>query len=166
MTASISHVTLNTGHVSRTKYTDVNPTVFSAVAPLLIHADGRHQRVPGPFRQRVNLTAQDDALMASLWGRAGNPILTFGVAPDAVAGGVAWSALKDHAARMHVSVHAERAPTPWLATVLLPTMAVNPEEASEVMGWAADFQRCVAFAWLARRGLLDLSQATPGGTNG
>lgn len=160
MTATLRHVTANTGHVRRSPRSEVDPAVFRTVGPLLTHTDGRHQALPAPLSAwRLSATSQDDALIATLWVRHSGsdvPALTFAVAGDAAAAGLAWSALADHAAQMRVENRAERPATPWVVTVLLPTLGTLPEAmVRDGMAWAADFQRCVAWAWLLRRGQVD-----------
>lgn len=157
---TIRHVTLNTGHVHRSTVAEVDAAVFRTVGPLLVHTDGRQQRLPEPFqRWRFSATAQDDALMGTLWAQhngSGVPVLTFAVAGDAHSAALAWPVVTAHAEQFSIRVHATRAASPWLATVLLPTLGVLPETlAREGMTWAADFQRCVAWSWLQKRGMVE-----------
>jgi len=158
--ATLRHVTLNSGHVARTKHGDVAAHVYAVVGPLLAHTDGRHQDLPAPFqRWRINATSHGDALMATLWHKpTGAPVLSFGVAGDAVSAADVWPQLEAHAQQMGTPIHATRPATPWIAVVLLPSAGAVPEQDLRgAMGWAGDFERCVAWSWLMRRGLVDVT---------
>lgn len=154
---TLRHLTLNTGHVRRSLRGEVDPAVYRVVGPLLDAVDGRHQRMPDGFTAwDVSFTAVDDALLATLWHRdTGAPALTFGVAATRDASSVVWEQLVAHAAQLGVRVVGERPAAPWLGVVLLPTLGAMPRGAVEnVMAWAGDFERCVGWSWLARRGVV------------
>ena len=115
---------------------------------------GRHP-LPGDLGRAYSCEVSRDgpALIATLVrdGDVPRPVVCFGVAPDDEAAGRLWPALE----RMYLEITerpgfrsadfaapARPAATPWCAAM---TVALSGREAA----WAGDFERCLAWAWIA-----------------
>jgi len=70
------------------------------------------------------------------------PLVTFAVARDRENGDDLWQRL---AGRFGRAPGLQKPPEPWCGSVAHPALALD----GEAMGWIGDFERCVAWAWLA-----------------
>lgn len=146
----LQHITLNTGHSSRS----TRDTVDAAVLDFCQRAVGRlraGERVPVPMPRSGWVlwgASEANTLLATLSEPAGSPVVTFGVARRRRGSAVLWPLLIS-SATTPVQGDANRPPpTPWLASrIEIGSVTVSPQE----MGLLAEVQRCMAWAWLTRR---------------
>ncbi len=150
-TAPLLHLTLNTGHLARTSGITA-PEELAAVRPLLerggpiptrppYHMD--LHRLPGcasfciycrEVPITLNILAWDPAAALSAWSEIERVYLNLS---DRLGGAMAARACP-----------AQPTSTPWLATLLLPTLALPGRTANELL-WIGAFERVYAEALLA-----------------
>ena len=139
--AGLIHYTLDTGHSRVSPRGEVRDDVLAKLEPML--EPGCHL-IPGPpGGYRCRTSVDGSALLASVVDGEGEPLVTFGVAPDSPAADRLWSGLKaTHTANQSSIRRPER--TPWCAVVIggaLPSHFDTTE-------WLGDFERCLAWAWI------------------
>ncbi len=146
----INHVTLGTAHVMRSERSDVGDDVLAAVAPWLAAAanSGRQHPLPGRADYAAAVFLQDGGLVVTVYSNATDigsrsPLVTFGVAQRSRHGEQLWALL---VANFGAHASARRPGEPWCAAALHPELARNLDAAD----WLADFERCVAWAWITR----------------
>lgn len=146
----INHVTLGTAHVMRSERGDVGDDVLAVVAPWLAAAanSGRQHPLPGRADYAGAVFFQDGGLVVTVYARKPDigprlPLVTFGVAQRSRHGEALWALL---VANFGAHARAQRPREPWCAAALHPTLQLDIE-ATE---WLADFERCVAWAWITR----------------
>ena len=155
----INHITLNTGHVARTKRADVAPDVTALLAnwlPGTINS-GRTHALPVPSLSHfgAQVLVHDGALVVTVVAPVGPhqqgqpfagktmPLVTFGVAQRSRQGALLWDMLTS----AFGSVAGLQQPgTPWCAVAVHPSIAAYDGP----VDWLGDFERCVAWAWLTR----------------
>lgn len=154
----INHTTLTTGHNARTSRADVADDVLAIVAPWLQSIVGAGQKSPMPVQALSHFSAiayvQDGGLIVTVYGPDGPhergqpanadiPLVTFGVAQRSRHSEPLWAMLLanfDHPEGI------KQPGTPWCAVVMhLSIMAY-----ADAIDWLADFERCVAWAWITR----------------
>lgn len=88
--------------------------------------------------------------MATVYARVSDeprvPLVTFGVAAHSRCGARLWRTM--HEGRELATSGSPCPPEPWIAVIVHPTSVAAPE----AFAWLADFERCVAWAWVARWG--------------
>ena len=150
----IHHITLTTGHVTRSQRGDVTDDTLAAVAPWLQSAinSGRQHALPGLRDYAAAVFALDGGLVVTVYAHQPDigqrlPLVTFGVAQRSRHGEALWALL---VANFKAHVLAKRPREPWCAVALHPTLAGD----FGTTQWLADFERCVAWAWITRNPIL------------
>jgi hypothetical protein len=145
---SILHVTLQTGHTSRSYRQDVSDTTIATLRPL-VGADGEYA-IPGVSARKLQVTRTGRLLLATIQGD--DPICTLAIADRSVGADKLWEMIHE---RTKAATHRGKPPSaPWCAARLEPGFASCPDEDA---AWLADFQRCLAWSFLdslPRRGSL------------
>lgn len=139
----LNHYTLNSDHNRVSPRTEVAAHVIDALTPLLV--PGRHaiEQVPG---YDAMVTA-GDGLMCTVF-RGELPLVTFGVADTQPAANEIWGPLCEIYATLPGAKARTQPPLPWCAVVIAGALLPVEHAALE---WLGDFERCVAWAWLAPR---------------
>ena len=145
----IHHVTLTTGHTRRSWRYEITPEAMYVVAGLLEQAvvEGEAAIPAAEPACNVSVTVEGQCMIATVWGPERAPLVTLGVAARARCGAKLWPMLHHHAALPLVTRTEERPDEPWCAVRLEPGIAIYTDAAH----WLGDFERCIAWAWLARR---------------
>lgn len=150
----IHHITLTTGHVTRSQRGDVTDGTLAAVAPWLQSAinSGRQHALPGLPDYAAAVFVQDGGLVVTVYAHQPDigqrlPLVTFGVAQRSRHGEALWALL---VANFKAHALAKRPREPWCAVALHPTLAGD----FGATQWLADFERCVAWAWITRNHIL------------
>lgn len=151
----IRHLALDTGDQRDSHRAEVAADILPMLRRLLDRAlTGERVPIPGDVEPRCTLTAtagRGRALLVTVWGPPydargatvgdGVPLVTFGVAPTSLASATLWREWLG-------TERDDRTPRPpWCAARIHPTLAVYPIAAE----WLGDFERCVAWAWVAKR---------------
>ena len=135
----LNHVTLTTGHLSRSPRSQADPAAIDAVGEGLARALARGETVeidtPTPGCT-LEATTAGRALIATLYGPGGRPWVTLGVAPKSTVAPKLWGELTSQLAPYHAM---PRPQTPWAAAIL--HVPDTPE-------WVGDWERCIAWAWI------------------
>ena len=148
----LNHITLNTGHLARTNRAGVAPEVTQLLAPWLksIVDTDTTQPLPVPELSWLGAKAfvQDGGLVVTVYGRQPDigprlPWVTFGVAQRSRQSEPLWCLL---GANFGAHPNAKIPGTPWCAAALLETA---PKDL-KLLQMLADFERCVAWAWITR----------------
>lgn len=146
----IHHLTLTTGHVSRSTRDDVPDDILAVMAPWLQAAvnSGQQHPLPGLPEYVAAVLVQDGSLLVTVYAPQPDigprlPLATFGVAQRSRNGKALWSLLM---ANFGAHASARRPTEPWCAVALHPALAGDREAAE----WMADFEACVAWAWITR----------------
>ena len=159
----INHLTLPTGHKARTSRADVADDVLAIVAPWLQSIVGTGQKLPLPVQTLSHFAAvayvQDGGLVVTVYGPSGPqlhgqpasadiPLVTFGVAQRSRHSEPLWAMLL---ANFEHPAGIKQPGTPWCAVVMHPSIMAH----ADAIGWLADFERCVALAWITRNTQLE-----------
>lgn len=142
------HYTLTTDHSRESPREEVGDEAIKAVWPLLTPND--EHVIPGIDGYKCGVRIQDSALLATVNDAANRPLVSFGVATDAAAAWPIWQSLMGLYRELQrklgkKAIAKQPAKTPWCAAVVI---FASPEEAA----WIADFERCVAWAWMRKNG--------------
>jgi hypothetical protein len=129
----MQHLTLDTGHTRVSFADEVDPRVLDQLRPLTV--TGTHP-MPRPPGCTVSVAVDGTAALVTVM-RAGDPLVTFGVAADERGAAKLWPLI----ARLGV---AQPSAVPWLAVGLEVGVAAHPGD----LGWLGDFERCWAWCWL------------------
>ena len=152
MSAYLIHVSLDTGHVHRSRREEAGDDAVERVANILEAALAQ----PGEWRGfdapgsgvSLRATAQGAALLTTVAATADGPmpLVTFGVARNGRSAAALWPRLL--AARGPTSApRIERPQAPWLAVVTHPALVLRVDAVT----WLGDLERLVAWAWVERR---------------
>lgn len=159
----INHLTLTTGHNARTSRSDVADDVLAVVAPWLQSIVNTGQKTPLPVPALSHFIAiayvQDGGLVVTVYGpswphRQGQPasadipLVTFGVAQRSRHSEPLWAMLM---ANFEHPEGIKQPATPWCAVAVHPSIMMH----ADAIGWLADFERCVAWAWITRNAQLE-----------
>lgn len=136
----VEHITLPTGHVIRSPRSDVSDDVIryaaTTINQALAESSGPIPLVAPTPGCKIDARAIGSALVVTLYGADG-PWAVIGVAPHSRIAPKLWSNLIG----IYPSCTIDRPSAPWVAAALL--VKDTPE-------WIADFERCVAWAWIER----------------
>ena len=159
----INHLSLTTGHNARTSRADVADDVLAIVAPWLQSIVGTGQKSPLPIPTLSHFGAiayvQDGVLIVTVYGPSvphldgqpastDIPLVTFGVAQRSRHSEPLWAMLMEN---FENPAGIKQPGTPWCAVVMhLSIMAY-----ADAIGWLADFERCVAWAWITRNAQME-----------
>lgn len=136
------HVTLLTGHTRHSPRSEVRDDVIEVMTPWL--APGNHP-LPVPGGYLLESCERRHPGWIGLVSQASLPIAVIGVAADEREAEAVWKELCDHHRTCYESNPVARRPVaPWVAVALLAT-------APATMDWLGDFERCLAWTYLARR---------------
>lgn len=158
----LEHITLNTGHTRRSPRSEVGPGIVEALRPILERAltgtptpipPGQGYTLTGGVRGRcASFTVWSRSLL--IWPEDDQaqraPVVEIGVAGHSRCGAPLWRTLHALAARLDLPVKTDPGrcpPEPWCAALLYPGAVLAPD----AMDWLGDFERCLAWAWLASR---------------
>ncbi|MDC8446093.1 MAG: hypothetical protein LV471_09245 [Nitrosomonas sp.] len=162
----INHITITTGNNARISRADVADDVLEVVAPWLqsIVNAGQKSPLPIPSLSHFSVIAyvQDGGLVVTVYGPSGPhrqsqpagsdiPLVTFGVAQRSRHSGPLWAMLL--ANFEHLAGIKQPSP-PWCAVAVHPSIMMHPQ----ALDWIADFERCVAWAWITRNAQLESTQ--------
>jgi hypothetical protein len=153
-----AHVTLTTSHVRRSYRSEVADEALDVVGRLLAEAlDGRDPVIPGlvPRLCTLQVVGEGRCMSATVLSpydeETGGlqPLVTIGVATHSRCGAALWRPL--HQGEV-VSLRDEASPPPcppepWCAARIEPALAFYGPETALALG---DFERCLAWAWIAR----------------
>ncbi len=155
----INHVTLITGHIARTGRADVADEVLSVLYPWLVQAlvSSTPLALPVPALSHYSaMVLTDGGMVATIYAPLGphtpgtpyvgntTPLVTIGVAQRSRQGRDMWAKLvANFGAKPGIKQPAE----PWCAVALHPALLSYPD----TMEWIADFERCLAWAWITRK---------------
>lgn len=156
----VRHVTLTTGHVRDSERSEIADDALVVCADLLdaalIASPGM---VPIPAVEppcRLRVSAEGRVMLATVHGPdtsidgrdlAAPPIVTFGVALHSRGAAMLWRLLHDDTSTV-LATDRERVPSaPWIATRVEVGAMLYPD----ALHWLGDFERCLAWAALARR---------------
>ena len=163
----INHLTITTGHKARTSRADVAEEALAIVAPWLQSIVGAGQKspfpapAPAPALSHFSAIAyvQDGGLIVTVYGPTGPhrtgqpasadiPLVTFGVAQRSRHSEQLWAMLL---ANFEHPEGIKQPSTPWCTVVVHPSIMAH----ADAIVWLADFERCVAWAWITRNTQLE-----------
>ena len=160
---NINHLSITSGHNARTSRADVADDVLAIVVPWLQSIVGAGQKSPLPVPALRHFTAiayvQDGGLIVTVYGpsaprrpgqpaNADIPLFTFGVAQRSRHSDPLWAMLL---ANFEHPAGIKQSATPWCAVAVHPSITAH----ADAIGWLADFERCVAWAWITRNAQLE-----------
>jgi hypothetical protein len=143
----LTHLTLNTGHVSREPIQELAPGIRAQLRRLISSGGGM---LPGPFAAFCVDICTGSGTSAFTLFRAKVPVVTCACAWESDQEQVTWYAieklyleLSDQVPGLMAATAAPERPgdLPWLAVILLPGIGLC---AREDIGWLGDFERCLA----------------------
>lgn len=141
---------------------DVTDDALAVVAPWLQSIVNAGQKAPLPAVELSHFYAvayvQDGGLLVTVYGPTGPhqpgqpagadiPLVTFGVAQRSRHSGPLWAMML---ANFEHPDGIKQPATPWCAVALHPSIMAHTSS----IGWLADFERCVAWAWVTRNAQL------------
>ncbi|MBB4017406.1 hypothetical protein GGR16_002435 [Chelatococcus caeni] len=134
------HYTIDTGHSRRSPRDEIPEHVLRAMRVHLSRAleDGRDP-VPTLAPYRLRATSHGGFLVATVEDGDGMPLATLGVAPRSRGADKLWRSL-------HKASAGDIGPmpdAPWLAVRI-----DNPDLLIPAASWLADYERCIAWAWI------------------
>lgn len=148
---TLSHLTIQTGHVTTGRYSDIDPVVVGALKLWLRTAKpfklpglplwSKEAAIPGKPGYYAVMTEKGDGLLVSICiddDIEDCIVLTFAVAPDDAAGENVWCRVCDS--------QVQPPPAPWCAVKLQEGIA-HMHSPFDIL-WMGDFQRLVAWAWM------------------
>lgn len=145
------HYTLNSGHSHLSPRSEVPAEVIEQLQGLLY--EGTHTIPVEGDRFRVRIRHYDKGMIAAVLDGERDVVL-FGIAPDTDSASAVWNELvkqydefREEITDLGVTLPAAACPksTPWCAAAVF---IAGPD----VMLWVADFERCLAWAWIEREG--------------
>jgi hypothetical protein len=143
------HVTLDTGQARRSPRAEVSEATLAIVGPHLRQAiQAGSAPLPMPGGWALKATASGKMLLATIVSPAGVPILTFGVAPRTRDAARLWTIVLGGRSYPAEIEPGQPPAAPWCAVRI-----ETPELVPQIAGWAADYERCIARAWIERRAL-------------
>ena len=160
---TMAHITLDTGHVRQTPRSEVSERGLRDARTFVERALRRGDKGTAFFCDLfLTASVEGNSLMVTAWRRSellrGSlvPILTFGVAPDQDNAALLWQHLHDYAVRgpmEDLKTDRDAVPdAPWVAARLdigvVDDQGDITEQMNEAVAVLADFERCVAWAWL------------------
>lgn len=138
----MNHYTLNTGHNRHSPRDEVSQEALEACQELL--SVGWHD-VPGfdGYMLQVAHLEPGQGMTATLWfGRGERPCLTFATCLTE------WYCSQVYESLLDVTPAPHPGPPPAAPCILVVVLTADPDEAF----WAADFERCVAWAFAEAHG--------------
>ncbi|HET8627032.1 MAG TPA: hypothetical protein VFL91_06415 [Thermomicrobiales bacterium] len=180
MADTLTHLTLNTGHIRESPRAEVGADILARLAPLVAEDGGP---LPPPFSgYRLSIVrGEDEAAGSAIFTFSGArdiPLVTGLVCWRAAASADAWGQMAELMAEVGAAAGAPLPPpsgppprVPWLAVMLWPTIAldrrnfeveavvrrldepVDDRVALDIaVSWLGDAERCVAWALIEEEG--------------
>ena len=158
----IHHVTLQTGQVGSFSRATVSAEVLALASPWLNRTIAAGNPIPLPidslqhYSGQALVAGQSEALLVTIFAPGGPhtkekphkgtpmPLVTLGVVQRPQYGQQLWEMMCAHATDLHPRVR--KPPEPWLAANIYPSLNLHLECAA----WLADFEQCVAWAWITQ----------------
>jgi hypothetical protein len=146
----IEHVILDTGRARRLSRSAIEDEIIRVLDASFDRATttGTREPIPGWVRFSFNVTTEAGAAIVKLW-REATPVVTFGVAADAASSPKLWRLLHEGGVGKHATSPGRPPATPWIGARMEIGAALT---ASDDLSWIADFERCLAWAFIDRRG--------------
>lgn len=154
----ITHITLSTGHASRSDRSSVDDATLVVLRSWLqrLVDTGATESLPVAALSNfaAHATVGHGALLVTLLGPAGPhtpgrpaaariPMITIGVAQRSRQSAELWPLMVE---QFGARAGLPPPPSPWLAVAVHPSSAAYRGD----IGWLADFEQCVAWAWITR----------------
>ena len=141
----INHITLSTGHNRRSPKHEVGADTIAWLRPWLdkLLAGGMPLPLPEPSLAQYSASAhiEQGGLVMTVFAGA-DAIVTFAVAARSRQSASLWAyMIAQHSSALGLSAPA----VPWIAVAVRDGLASHADAAE----WLGDFERCVAWAWLA-----------------
>lgn len=134
----IWHVTLQTGHSSRSYRADVSDATIETLLPL-VRADGEYP-IPSVADRRLRVTRTGRLLLATIL--AESPICTLAIADRSVGAQKLWQMIHKGT---EAATDPEKPPrAPWCAARFELGLTAHLDDRE----WLSDFQRCLAWTWI------------------
>lgn len=144
MTDYLYHITLDTGDIATSPRSAVSAGALADLGPHIDRALDRGRDIIPTTACTLMAATAGGALIGTILGIGERPILTFGVATHSRNSGKLWEILQQ--GRTFASDPGAPPPVPWLAVRMEP--AASP---STLAPWMADYERCMAWAWIERK---------------
>jgi len=148
----VLHVTLTTGHRRLSHREEISAAALAACSEILDAiarpgVDSPSVAVPGQPGYRVAGSVSGRCCVLTVHhDDTREPVCTIGIAAHSRCGAGLWRELHRWGS-LPVATDPERCPPePWVAAALAAGIAAHPEAAR----WLGDFERCLAWAWVAR----------------
>ncbi len=151
----ITHLTINTGHVSRIQPGDVDGEALARVRPWLFAlVDAGGEPMPLPVAALAGYTAvavvEDGALIVTVYGQRDDqvvghslPLVSVAIARRSRHASELWP-LMTKMPGVPVKTGLKRPSAPFCVVALLGPLAFDPG----AQQWLGDFERCIAWAWI------------------
>lgn len=138
---SISHITIDTGHVRASPRAEVADPVVTMLRAWISRALAGEPVNMGEVGCVMTAQQRGESLIAEVSDRELRPLATIGVGTGVGAADV-WREL--HADARSAATSGDSPPgTPWVAARLRPDIG-------RAASWLGDFERCLAWAWMER----------------
>ncbi len=154
MKGYIRHITLTTGHTRQSWPGEISDEAVTVCRALIVQitAGAVSETVPIPGQPGYSLggraTARCMTAIVYADGPPSEPVCTIGVASHSRCGARLWRALHRWGETPVVTDPERCPPEPWVAAALDAGIARHVSESA----WLVDFERCLAWAWLAHIG--------------
>lgn len=150
MNKFIRHITLTTGHARDSFPGEVSPEAIAACRQIIDQIIGgtisEPASIPGTGCH-ITGRASSKCLLATVWYRGEQrPLCTIAVAAHSRCGAKLWRDLHTWGETSVVTDPDRCPPEPWVAAALYSGIESHMEAAH----WLGDFERCLAWAWLAK----------------
>jgi hypothetical protein len=140
----LNFITLNTGALSRAERSQIKDEALGIVATWLQNAvGGARTPLPGAYADCDAVVYMENGGLVVTVFNGPDPLVTFGVAQRSLHGQSLWSLLLANFAH---EPSIERPREPWLAVAVHNTLFKH----LSATDWLADFEQCVAWAWITR----------------
>lgn len=155
----MQHLTITTGHSRPSPRDEVDRSLLGLCEDAMLPAilAGKPARLPRLPAYHLTGAADGGALVTTCWIATPSadrmPLATWWTVGDAAAADATWAQAMIHCQRMARAMRMttpscpQPTTTPWVAAWLEIGAAVDPES----LGWIADLERCLAWAWLDHR---------------
>lgn len=151
MSIYLHHITVTTGHASRSRREDVPDSALNMLRPWIADclATGETMAIPEVAPYRGQCLREGGALMCTVWAHAtdiGNPdpIVTFGVAARSRDARRVWDVLIATPGEKPADLAMPGAP--FCGVIIHPTAARHPD----AFAWLGLFEQVVSWAWVTK----------------
>lgn len=155
----INHLTLSTGHISRTIREDIGDEVIDLLKPWLNNAIESGEKMPLPVAELSHFAAsayiESGGLVVTVFAPTGPhetgkpakntemPLVTFAIAIRSRHRPL-WDIMIANCDNLKDGL--KMPDMPWIAVNLYETSVLYPDS----LAWLGDFERCVAWTWLEK----------------